>query len=146
MKLARLGPPGVERPAVVTDDATYDLSGLTPDLDGAFFARGGVAQVGRALAAGDLPELTDAGSLRAGPPLARPGAVVCIGLNYAAHAAESGAEPPPHPVLFLKTPNTVGGPADPVAIPRGSDWEVELGVVELEIDGLGRQRHEMVAG
>src|SRR4051794_13225131 len=70
--------------------------------------------------------------MRVGSPLARPGAVVCIGLNYAAHAAESGAAAPEHPVLFLKTPNTVGGPHDPVAIPRGStktDWEVELGVV-----------------
>jgi 2,4-diketo-3-deoxy-L-fuconate hydrolase len=70
--------------------------------------------------------------MRIGAPLARPGAVICIGLNYGAHAAESGAAPPEHPVLFLKTPNTVGGPHDPVAIPRGStrtDWEVELGVV-----------------
>jgi 2-keto-4-pentenoate hydratase/2-oxohepta-3-ene-1,7-dioic acid hydratase in catechol pathway len=132
MKLARLGPPGAERPAVVTPGASYDLSGLTADLDGAFFERGGIEEVRRALAANDLPTLPDAVSLRTGPPIARPSAVVCIGLNYAAHAAESGASPPEQPVIFLKTPNTVGGPDDSVAIPRGSsktDWEVELGVV-----------------
>jgi 2,4-didehydro-3-deoxy-L-rhamnonate hydrolase len=118
-------------PAVVTDGATYDLSGLTRDLDGAFFAGGGIAAARAALDRGELPELATDG-LRVGSPLARPGAVICIGMNYAAHAAESGAQPPEQPVLFLKTPNTVGGPDDPVAIPRGSsrtDWEVELGVV-----------------
>jgi 2,4-diketo-3-deoxy-L-fuconate hydrolase len=132
MKLARLGAVGAERPVVVTPEATYDLGGLTADLDGAFFAREGVQAVRRALASGTLPELPDAQSLRIGSPIARPGAVVCIGMNYAAHAAESGASPPEHPVVFLKTPNTVGGPNDSVAIPRGStktDWEVELGVV-----------------
>jgi 2-keto-4-pentenoate hydratase/2-oxohepta-3-ene-1,7-dioic acid hydratase in catechol pathway len=132
MKLARLGPPGAERPAVVTGDTTYDLSALTPDLDGAFFARGGVEEVRRALQANDVPELAGASSARTGSPIARPSAVVCIGMNYAAHAAESGAAPPEHPVVFLKTPNTVRGPDDRVAIPRGStktDWEVELGVV-----------------
>ena len=135
MKLARLGPPGAERPVVLdpADPATaYDLSGLTADVDGSFLARGGLDKVRRALADGVLPRVADAGSLRVGSPVARPGAVVCIGLNYAAHAAESGVQPPEHPVVFLKTPNTVGGPHDPVAIPRGStktDWEVELGVV-----------------
>ncbi len=132
MKLARLGPIGAERPAVVSGDVTYDLRGLTPDLDGGFFARGGVQEVRQALESGELPRLPDAGSLRSGSPLTRPGAVVCIGLNYAAHAAESGLAPPEDPVVFLKTSNTVGGPDDPVAIPRGStktDWEVELGVV-----------------
>lgn len=135
MKLARLGPPGAEKPVVLdpSDGATtYDLSRLTADLDGPFLARGGLEKVRRALADGVLPRLPDAGSLRVGSPVARPGAVVCIGLNYAAHAAESGVRPPEHPVVFLKTPNTVGGPDDPVAIPRGSaktDWEVELGVV-----------------
>jgi 2-keto-4-pentenoate hydratase/2-oxohepta-3-ene-1,7-dioic acid hydratase in catechol pathway len=81
---------------------------------------------------GRLPEIEDADSLRIGAPIARPSAVVCIGMNYAAHAAESGSPPPEVPILFLKTPNTVVGPNDPVTIPRGSvktDWEVELGVV-----------------
>ena len=131
MKLARFEPRGAEVPAVVADGATYDLSGLTRDLDGAFLAGGGIAAARAALDRGELPELA-IGGLRVGSPLARPGAVICIGMNYAAHAAESGAQPPEQPVLFLKTPNTVGGPDDPVAIPRGSsrtDWEVELGVV-----------------
>jgi 2,4-diketo-3-deoxy-L-fuconate hydrolase len=131
VKLARFGAPGAEVPAVVTNGATYDLSGLTRDLDGAFFAGGGIAAARAALDRGELPELATDG-LRVGSPVARPGAVICIGMNYAAHAAESGGQPPEQPVLFLKTPNTVGGPDDPVAIPRGStrtDWEVELGVV-----------------
>lgn len=132
MKLARLGPPGREKPALVTPEATFDLSGLTPDIGGEFFARSGIDDVRRAQDAGDLAELRDSDALRYGAPIARPSAVVCIGMNYAAHAAESGAAPPEQPVIFLKTPNTVGGPNDPVPIPRGStktDWEVELGVV-----------------
>ena len=132
MKLARLGPAGGETPVLLTPDGTYDLRPLTRDLDGAFFAGGGLDDVRRAVAAGELTALEGADRLRTGSPIARPSAVICVGLNYAAHAAESGAEPPEHLVLFLKTPNTVGGPDDPVAIPRGStrtDWEVELGVV-----------------
>ncbi|TVT51857.1 fumarylacetoacetate hydrolase family protein, partial [Amycolatopsis rhizosphaerae] len=132
MKLARLGPAGQERPVVVHDGKTYDLSGLTADIDGAFLASGGIATARAALEAGGLPEVAGAASLRAGSPIARPGALLCIGMNYAEHAAESGSAPPEVPILFLKTPNTVGGPADPVTIPPGSertDWEVELGVV-----------------
>ena len=132
MKLARLGPRGAEKPVLLTPEATYDLSRLTPDLDATFFARGGIDDARRALDARALPELAGAEALRYGAPIARPSAVVCIGMNYAAHAAESGAAPPEQPVIFLKTPNTVTGPDDPVPIPRGSaktDWEVELGVV-----------------
>ena len=87
MKLARFGSRGAEVPAVVTDGATYDLSGLTRDLDGGFFAGGGIDSARGALERGELPELAVDG-LRVGSPLARPGAVVCIGMNYAAHAAE----------------------------------------------------------
>lgn len=131
MKLARLGPEGQETPVVVTDHGTYDLSGVVYDLTGEFFASGGLDRVRDALAADELP-LFPAEGVRVGAPVARPSAVICIGMNYAAHAAESGATPPEQPVLFLKTPNTVGGPDDPVQIPRGSektDWEVELAVV-----------------
>ncbi len=131
MKLARLGPRGREQPVVVTDAGTYDLSSLVFDLTGEFFASGGLRRVRDALAADELPRIETEG-LRVGPPIARPSAVVCIGMNYAAHAAESGAAPPERPVLFLKTPNTVAGPDDPVQIPRDSvktDWEVELAVV-----------------
>jgi 2-keto-4-pentenoate hydratase/2-oxohepta-3-ene-1,7-dioic acid hydratase in catechol pathway len=132
MKLARLGPLGDERPVLVTQDATYHLGDLTSDIDGSFLAGDGLRRVHEAHAAGRLPEVEDAATLRTGAPVARPSAVLCIGMNYAAHAAESGSAPPEAPILFLKTPNTVAGPYDPVTIPRGSektDWEVELGVV-----------------
>ena len=132
MKLARLGSRGAEVPAALDGRATHDLRAITGDIDAAFLGGGGIETVRAALDRGELPELAGADAMRAGPPLARPGAVICIGLNYAAHAAESGAAPPELPVVFLKTPNTIGGPDDPVAIPRGStrtDWEVELGVV-----------------
>src|SRR5690606_11059759 len=79
-----------------------------------------------------LDDPADGSQRRVGAPIARPGAVLCIGQNYAAHAAESGSPPPQTPILFFKHPNTVVGPYDEVAIPRGStrtDWEVELGVV-----------------
>ncbi len=131
MKLARLGPEGRETPVVVTDRGTYDLSSVVYDLTGEFFASGGLDRVRDALAADELPLFPTEG-VRVGAPVARPSAVICIGMNYAAHAAESGAAPPEQPVLFLKTPNTVAGPDDPVQIPRGSektDWEVELALV-----------------
>jgi 2-keto-4-pentenoate hydratase/2-oxohepta-3-ene-1,7-dioic acid hydratase (catechol pathway) len=138
MKLARLGAVGTEIPVIIADDAVFDLRALTADIDGAFLAAGGVDAARAALEAGSLPEvpgaLSDiaASEVRIGAPIARPSAVICIGMNYAAHAAESGSEPPTVPIMFLKTPNTVVGPNDDVAIPRGStktDWEVELGVV-----------------
>ncbi len=132
MKLARLGPTGSERPVVIEGNLRYDISTLTTDIDGEFLGSGGVETVRRALEQGDLRPLTDADTLRIGAPIARPGAVICIGMNYAAHAAESGSAPPTVPIVFLKTPNTVVGPDDDVRIPRGSvktDWEVELGVV-----------------
>jgi len=131
MRLARIGPAGAERPVLVTDETTYDLSGLTADIDGEFLASGGLEQVAAALADGSLPAVDIAGE-RVGAPIARPSAIVCIGMNYAAHAAESGSAPPEIPIIFLKTPNTVAGPYDDVTIPRGStktDWEVELGIV-----------------
>jgi 2-keto-4-pentenoate hydratase/2-oxohepta-3-ene-1,7-dioic acid hydratase in catechol pathway len=128
----RVGAIGAERPVVLDDDdRAFGLSGLTNDLDGAFLAADGIARVRAALAAGDLPADDIAGE-RVGAPIARPPAVVCVGMNYAAHAAESGAAPPVAPVLFFKHPNTVVGPYDDVLVPRGAtkvDWEVELGVV-----------------
>ncbi|SKC44158.1 fumarylacetoacetate hydrolase family protein [Plantibacter cousiniae (nom. nud.)] len=132
MRFARLGPADGETPVVFAGDTAYDLRSITPDIDGAFLAGGGVDQVRAALESGALPVLDGADELRIGAPIARPSAVVCIGMNYAAHAAESGSAPPEIPIMFLKTPNTVVGPNDDVRIPRGStktDWEVELGVV-----------------
>ena len=132
MRLMRLGPPGSETPAVLTAEGTHlDLRPLTGDIDAAFLAGPGLDRARAAVADGTLPAL-DATGLRVGPPVARPGAVLCIGMNYAAHAAETGAAPPAYPVLFYKAPNTVVGPDDTVRNPRGAtklDWEVELAVV-----------------
>ncbi len=132
----RLGPLGAEHPAVLdSDDVLYDLSPLTKDIDGPFLANGGLDAAAEALAAGTLPVLddpADGSGLRVGAPIARPTAVICIGMNYAAHAAESGSAPPTRTVIFFKHPNTVVGPYDNVLIPPGSvktDWEVELAVV-----------------
>ena len=132
MKFARRGEVGREHPVVVADDRTYSIAGLTADIDRDFWESGGPGRVRAALAAGSLPVMANADALRIASPIARPGVILCIGLNYAAHAAESGAEPPTSPVLFFKAPNTLAGPNDPVTIPRNSvktDWEVELGVV-----------------
>jgi 2-keto-4-pentenoate hydratase/2-oxohepta-3-ene-1,7-dioic acid hydratase in catechol pathway len=132
MRLLRLGAAGAERPAVLDDqDRLWDLATLTPDIDGRFLAGGGPEQVRRALANGALLRLDPAG-LRVGAPIARPGKVVCIGLNYRDHAEETGAAIPERPVVFLKDPGTVVGPYDQVLIPRGSrrtGYEVELAVV-----------------
>ncbi len=136
MKLLRLGPPGSEHPYVRDDrGGLFDLSPLTIDIDGSFLAGGGIARARSALDAGELTPVSDPGDgtgMRVAAPIARPSAVLCIGQNYAAHAAESGSAPPDVPILFFKHPNTVVGPYDEVVLPRGStrtDWEVELGVV-----------------
>jgi 2-keto-4-pentenoate hydratase/2-oxohepta-3-ene-1,7-dioic acid hydratase in catechol pathway len=136
MQFMRLGELGAEIPALRTDDGrVYDLRPLAHDIDAAFLARGGLDAARAAVAANGLPGLDDPGDgtgLRVGAPIARPGAVICIGQNYAAHARESGSEPPKTPIIFFKHPNTVVGPYDAVPIPPGStrtDWEVELAVV-----------------
>ncbi len=131
MKFARLGTPGSEIPAILDGGKYYSLASVTDDINADFWSSGGPARAAAALTTGALPELEVEG-LRIGAPITRPSSVFCIGLNYAAHAAESGSAPPAFPVLFHKAPNTVAGPDDVVAIPRGSsktDWEVELGVV-----------------
>ena len=132
MKLARLGAPGSEVPVVLDGDRYLDARPIVDDYTGTALGGGAIDDLRAALAAGSLSELPGADSMRVGAPVARPGAVLCIGLNYAAHAAESGVAPPESPVLFLKTPNTVAGPFDGVDIPRRStktDWEVELAIV-----------------
>ncbi|WP_330477773.1 fumarylacetoacetate hydrolase family protein [Streptomyces platensis] len=133
MKLLRVGPVGTERPAVLDDSGTLrDLSGLVSDIDGALLAdEGKLARIRTAAASGELLRLDGAG-LRTGPPVARIGKIVCIGLNYHDHARETGAAPPAEPILFMKAPDTVVGPDDTVLVPRDSvktDWEVELAVV-----------------
>lgn len=132
MKFARLGEIGHEIPVVLNGGRYLDLRPITSDVDGEFLADDPVHRTRTALADGVLPVVHGAAEMRIGAPIARPGAVFCIGQNYAAHARESGAEPPSVPIVFLKTPNTVVGPNDAVTIPRDSyktDWEVELGVV-----------------
>lgn len=132
MHFLRLGEFRREIPAVFSAGTTYDLRGLTKDIDGTFLANDGIARTREALAAGSLPALPGAESLRVGAPIARPAAVVCVGMNYAAHAVESGAAPPSRPVIFLKPSNTVAGPFDAAPIPPDSskyDWEVELGII-----------------
>ena len=132
MELMRLGEPGAERPFVRDDEGVLrDLASLTDDIDGAFLAADGIPRVRAALVAGTLAAV-DATGLRVGAPVARPTAVICVGQNYAAHAAESGSAPPSEPVLFFKHPNTIIGPDDVVLLPPGAeqvDWEVELAVV-----------------
>lgn len=132
MQLLRLGEPGAERPAVRTDDGVhFDLRPLTRDISGDFLADGGILRVREALASGRL-SAADVDDVRIGPPVTRPGKVVCIGLNYRDHADETGQQPPGEPVIFMKASNTVVGPNDDVLIPRKStktDWEIELGVV-----------------
>jgi 2-keto-4-pentenoate hydratase/2-oxohepta-3-ene-1,7-dioic acid hydratase in catechol pathway len=132
MRFLRVGPAGSERPVVLDSDGTArDLRPLTADIDGAFLAEGGVERVRAALADNALPR-TDIAGRRVGAPVARPGKVVCIGLNYVDHAAETATPPPAEPVVFMKAANTVVGPDDTVLVPRTSektDYEIELAVV-----------------
>ena len=134
MKLIRVGAAGAEVPAVLGPSGErYDVSSITSDFDAAFFAGGGVDDLQRRWSGGEIQALpTLASDARLGAPIARPGHLVCAGLNYADHAAESGMAIPDEPLLFTKAPNTVIGPTDDVFIPRGAtkvDYEIELGVV-----------------
>jgi 2,4-didehydro-3-deoxy-L-rhamnonate hydrolase len=134
MYLMRIGPTGSERPVVRIDDIHYvDVSDVVSDFDEAFFGGDGITKL-----SGVVNERVSAGVLtafsgeRVDAPIARPHQILCIGLNYSDHAAETGAPVPDEPILFTKSPNTLIGPNDDVRIPRGStkaDWEVELGVV-----------------
>ena len=134
MYLMRIGAPGAERPVARIDDQTYvDLSDQVDDFDEGFFGGGGLERIRTTVverAAAGLVS-TFAGE-RIGAPIARPHQILCIGLNYRDHAAETGQAVPDEPILFTKSPNTLIGPNDDVRIPRGStkpDWEVELGIV-----------------
>ena len=132
MKLLRAGRAGAERVCVLLNDGRLlDLSEVVDDIDPAFFAGGGIERIRGLLGAHGFPTVARTG-LRIGAPITRPGKIVCIGLNYHAHAAETGQETPAEPVVFLKAPDTVIGPDDEVLVPRNSvktDWGVELGVV-----------------
>jgi len=134
MYLMRIGAPSAEKPVARIDDQSYvDLSDIVDDFNEGFFGGGGVDRIRPIVA-----ERAAAGRVfrfagqRVGAPIARPHQILCIGLNYRDHAAETGQAVPDEPILFTKSPNTLIGPYDDVRIPRGStkpDWEVELGVV-----------------
>jgi len=132
MKLMRIGEPGAERPVVqINQNAYIDVSDEIHDYDAAFFSNNGVARV-RELVADRGQQARAFDGERIGAPIARPHQILCIGLNYSDHAAETGQPVPDEPILFTKSPNTLVGPNDDVRTPKGAtklDWEVELGVV-----------------
>src|SRR5437667_3161288 len=133
MKLIRFGEPGHEKPGVLLDDgARLDVSGFAADYDEEFFASNGLhkLRVWLEMHASSAPRV--ANSVRLGPPIRRPSKIVCIGLNFRDHAAESKLEPPKEPVIFFKSTSSLVGPNDPLKIPRNAekvDWEVELAFV-----------------
>jgi 2,4-didehydro-3-deoxy-L-rhamnonate hydrolase len=134
MYLTRIGPAGSERPVVLIDDTHYvDVADVVDDFDEAFFGSGGLSRLSVVVQERSAAkQLREFAGERIGAPIARPHQILCIGLNYSDHAAETGAPVPDEPILFTKSPNTLVGPYDDVRIPRGStklDWEVELGVV-----------------
>lgn len=133
MRLLRFGPAGLETPGVeLADGVRIDASSCVRDYDEAFFAGDGLFELSRWIGthAARAPRVDP--SIRLGPPITRPSKIVCIGLNFRDHAAESGMPLPAEPVLFFKATTALAGPNDDVVIPRGGtkvDWEVELGVV-----------------
>jgi 2-keto-4-pentenoate hydratase/2-oxohepta-3-ene-1,7-dioic acid hydratase in catechol pathway len=130
MKLLRVGPVGAEKPALRDAEGHWrDLSGHVGDIAGNVLTADGLARL-RAIDPTSLPILSP--SLRVGACVGAVGKVICVGLNYADHAAETGATPPVEPILFMKATSALCGPNDDVMIPKDSektDWEVELGVV-----------------
>jgi 2-keto-4-pentenoate hydratase/2-oxohepta-3-ene-1,7-dioic acid hydratase in catechol pathway len=132
MRILRVGPAGGERPAAYDDGGVLrDLSSLVAEIDGRFLADTDLRdEVATALRRGDLPAVP--ADVRLGAPIARPGKVLGIGLNYRDHAAAAGTELPARPAVFLKPSSTICGPYDAIELPAGStatDYEVELGVV-----------------
>jgi 2-keto-4-pentenoate hydratase/2-oxohepta-3-ene-1,7-dioic acid hydratase in catechol pathway len=132
MKLVRFGPAGLEKPGLLEDGIRYGLNGLISDFDERFFSQDGGEELAQLFNTRreKMPLVSE--TERWGAPLARPSKLICIGLNYAAHARESGMEIPKEPVVFFKATSAICGPYDQLVLPRGSaktDWEVELAVV-----------------
>lgn len=133
MKLIRFGKQGKEKPGVLlSNDEKIDVSSFVSDYDEKFFESGGLVSLKDWLNenVSSAPRLDD--SIRLGSPIARPSKIICIGLNFKDHAAESGFDAPDEPLIFGKATSAICGPYDNIIIPRGSeqtDWEVELGVV-----------------
>jgi 2-keto-4-pentenoate hydratase/2-oxohepta-3-ene-1,7-dioic acid hydratase in catechol pathway len=132
MKLIRWGKNGQEKTGVIIDDIKYDTSAFGADYNEAFFENNGLERLASFLNAneGKLPIIAD--GERLGSPIARPSKILCIGLNYSKHAAESNMAIPAEPILFMKSTSSLSGPFDPIIIPKDSmksDWEVELAFV-----------------
>ncbi|MFD0798746.1 fumarylacetoacetate hydrolase family protein [Maribacter chungangensis] len=133
MKLIRFGTTGNEKPGIqLADDTWIDISAFGTDYDEDFFGNGGLDKLEQWLKTNQdkCPKVDK--KTRLGPPLTRPSKIVCVGLNYAQHAAESGMAVPKQPVLFFKATSAIVGPNDDLILPKGSektDWEVELGIV-----------------
>ncbi|WP_426271822.1 fumarylacetoacetate hydrolase family protein [Dyella kyungheensis] len=134
MKLCRYGERGAEKPGLIDGDgALRDLSGVIDDIGASVLARDGLRRL-KAIDPSTLPRVD--GTPRFGAPVAHIGKMLCVGMNYADHAAETNAPVPEQPVLFMKATTAIGGANDAVVIPRGSvktDWEVELGVIIGEV-------------
>jgi 2,4-diketo-3-deoxy-L-fuconate hydrolase len=133
MKLMRIGATGEEKPAVRIDSTHYvDVADIFSDFDEEFFGNGGIDRLRSVVADRRDSQLTRFDGERIGSPIARPHQILCIGLNFSDHAAETGQAVPAEPILFTKSPNTLVGPHDDVRVPRAAtkmDWEVELGIV-----------------
>ena len=130
MKLIRFGEPDVEKPGLIINDEWLDVSDHVHDYDEKFFANDGLRLLQERIGKMDLKSVSK--NARLGPPVARPSKIVCIGLNYADHAKETGAALPAEPILFMKSTTSITGPYDNIVIPKYSektDWEVELAVV-----------------
>lgn len=132
MKLIRFGSEGKEKPGIYINDAYYDASSFNEDYNELFFETDGLARLKKFVSENknNLQKLP--ADVRIGSPVARPSKIICIGLNYADHAKETGATPPPEPVIFMKSTTALCGPFDDVVIPKNSkktDWEVELAIV-----------------
>lgn len=132
MKLIRFGEPGKEKPGVIINEKRYDVSEAISDYDEQFFGEGGIDKL-KDYINKNHDRLTPVGAdVRLGPPMARPSKLICIGLNYADHARETGAPLPTEPIIFFKSTTAICGPDDDLVIPKNStktDWEVELAVV-----------------
>lgn len=132
MKLIRFGEKGKEKPGILLDGVRRDCSQHFEDWNNDFFINDGLSKLQNIVSSqkDSLPEVGE--DKRWGPCVARPGMIMCIGLNYSDHAAEAGMDVPTEPILFMKATNTLAGPYDDVEIPKGStktDWEVELGII-----------------
>lgn len=132
MKLIRFGEPGKEKPGVIINEKRYDVSAVVRDYDEEFFGGTGIDNLKKWVEQNHdrLKPVSD--DVRLGAPLARPSKIICVGLNYADHATETGAALPSEPILFFKATSAMCGPNDDLVIPRKStktDWEVELAVI-----------------